>query len=236
MKTFLKKQLKALDINLSDKQIDKFIRYRDLILEWNKKMNLTAITEEKEMVNKHFIDCLALAKYTNLRSDASVIDIGTGAGFPGIPMKILYPDLKITLLDSLNKRITFLKTVVKDLELSDVELIHGRAEDFGQNVQYRERFDYTFSRAVASLNILSEYSLPFLKIGGKFIPMKSKKSDEEIENSKKALEILGGKLISEKDFVIPNTDLYRNVLIIEKIKKTPKKYPRRPGKPNKSPL
>jgi len=236
MKQYFKSLLIESDISLTDMQIDQFLLYMDLLIEWNNKFNLTAITEPKEIITKHFIDCLLLAKHSNIKEDASIIDIGTGAGFPGIPLKIFYKDLKVTLLDSLNKRITFLDEVVNQLNLTDVELIHGRAEDFGQDEDYRESFDYTLSRAVAELNVLSEYSLPFLKIGGRFVSMKSKKTNEEIENAKNAIEILGGSLESIKEFTIPNSNMSRSLVSILKISNTPSKYPRKSGKPTKKPL
>jgi 16S rRNA (guanine527-N7)-methyltransferase len=225
-----------LGITLSEKQLLQFSKYKNLLLEWNSKMNLTAITDEKEIVVKHFIDCLALAKYSNLKPDSTVIDVGTGAGFPGIPIKILYPELKITLLDSLNKRINFLQVVVDELELENVELIHGRAEDFGQDVDYREKFEYCLSRAVASLNILTEYSLPFIEKNGYFVPMKSEKTEEEIKNAENALKVLGGEIKGINKFNIPGSSDKRTTILIKKVGDTPSKYPRKAGKPTKSPL
>ena len=224
------------------------MKYYELLVEWNQVMNLTAITDFDEVLKKHFIDSLSLIKVYNvnskmnseisseLNSSISIIDVGTGAGFPGIPLKIAFPELKITLLDSLNKRINFLNTIIEELGLEDIETIHGRAEDFSKKGMLREKFDLCVSRAVANLSTLSEYCLPYVKVGGKFISYKSEKITEEIEIAKKAVSVLGGKIEDQVEFMIPNSDIYRNLVVINKNKKTPDKYPRKAGIPAKSPI
>ena len=197
-------------------------------------MNLTGITEPKEVILKHFIDSLTILKYIN--ENGSVIDVGTGAGFPGIPLKIVEDSLEITLLDSLNKRINFLNEVIENISLDKTKTIHGRAEDFGQDAAYREKYDVAVSRAVAPLNILLEYMLPFVKVGGKCICMKGSNCDEEIENAKNAIEILGGKIEKTEKFNLPNSDNNRTILVIKKTKKTSVQYPRKAGIPTKNPL
>ena len=233
---YFKEGLSQLEIKLSGRQIEQFIRYYEMLIEWNKLMNLTGITEYEDVINKHFIDSLSLVKATDIAGISSVIDIGTGAGFPGIPLKIAFPHLNIVLLDSLNKRINFLNAVIEELGLENIRTIHGRAEEFAQKEEYRECFDLCVSRAVANLSSLTEYCLPYVKEGGKFIPYKSGKIDEELANSKNAIFILGGKLEKEVEFELPRTDMSRNLVVIEKVKKTPKKYPRKAGLPTKEPL
>lgn len=233
---YFEEGLSQLEIKLSGRQIEQFIRYYEMLIEWNKLMNLTGITEYEDVINKHFIDSLSLVKATDLAGISSVIDIGTGAGFPGIPLKIAFPHLNIVLLDSLNKRINFLNAVIEELGLENIRTIHGRAEEFAQKEEYRECFDLCVSRAVANLSSLTEYCLPYVKEGGKFIPYKSGKIDEELANSKNAIFILGGKLEKEVEFELPRTDMSRNLVVIEKVKKTPKKYPRKAGLPTKSPI
>ena len=225
---------KLLKIGLIEEQskITKLFDYMQILLEWNTKMNLTAITEEKEIIQKHFIDSLTIANYCSI---GRIIDVGTGAGFPGIPIKIWNQDTEITLLDSLNKRVLFLKEIIKRLELKEINAIHGRAEEIAIKEQFREKYDIAVSRAVAPMNILLEYMLPFVKIGGKCICMKGP-NIEELENSKKALEILGGKIIKIEELNLPETEIKRNIIIIEKEKKTPKQYPRKAGKPSREPL
>ncbi len=225
---------KLLKIGLTEEQskITKLFDYMQILLEWNVKMNLTAITEEKEIIQKHFIDSLTIASYCYA---GKIIDIGTGAGFPGIPLKIWNQNVEITLLDSLNKRVLFLKEVIKKLELKKINAIHGRAEEIAIKEQFREKYDIAVSRAVAPMNVLLEYMLPFVKIGGKCICMKGP-NIEELENSKKALKILGGKVIKIEELNLPETEIKRNIIIIEKEKKTPKQYPRKAGKPSKEPL
>lgn len=227
-----------LGITLSERQTEQFYRYYELLIEWNKVMNLTAITELEDVVSKHFIDSLSLIRAVkNLPEiEASVIDVGTGAGFPGIPLKIAFPKLKITLLDSLNKRIKFLNQVIEELELTDVETIHGRAEDFGRDAAYREQFDYCVSRAVANVATLSEYCLPFVRVGGMFIPYKSGKIDEELEAGKKAIGILSGNVVHVERFRLIGADADRALVLIEKTGKIGKKFPRKAGLPSKEPI
>lgn len=227
---------KSLDINLTDSQIRQFLTYCEMLAEWNKVMNLTAITDYDDVMKKHFIDSLSLVKAYDVSQKKTVIDVGTGAGFPGLALKIAFPNLKITLLDSLNKRIQFLNEVIKELNLSDVETIHGRAEDFARPEKLREKFDLCVSRAVANLSVLSEYCLPFVKVGGEFISYKSEKIAEEMDGAQKAISLLGGKIKNQVEFQLPDSDIYRNLFVIEKVKSTPKKYPRKAGLPSKEPL
>lgn len=228
--------LEKLNITLSDKQIEQFMKYYELLVEWNSFMNLTAITEFDEVCKKHFVDSVSLIKAMDLSKELSVIDIGTGAGFPGIPLKIVFPNLKITLLDSLNKRIKFLDTVIEELALANINTLHGRAEDFAKPGKLRETYDLCVSRAVANLSTLSEYCLPYVKVGGFFISYKSEKIDEESEAAKKAISVLGGKVKDQVAFTLPDSDIYRNLYMIEKVKETNKKYPRKAGLPSKEPL
>lgn len=230
--------LKEFNIELTDNQIMQFHQYYELLVEWNSFMNLTAITEWDEVVSKHFIDSLSLIRVINDISskDYSIIDVGTGAGFPGIPLKIAFPNLKITLMDSLNKRINFLNEVIGKLGLFDITAIHGRAEEIGQNSLYRGSFDIVVSRAVANMTVLSELCLPLAKTGGRFVSYKSTKIDEEFSNATKAIDILGGKYIMQSEFSLPDSDIYRNLFVIDKVKETPKKYPRKPGTPSREPL
>lgn len=227
---------KKMSIQLNKEQLIQFQKYYELLVEWNKVMNLTAITEYKEVVDKHFIDSLSIEKAVDLNIIEKVIDVGTGAGFPGIPLKIVYPHLKITLLDSLNKRINFLNVVISKLKLENIEAIHGRAEDIAKDKKYREQFDISVSRAVANLSTLSEYSLPFVKVGGLFISYKAEKADEEIKKAEKAVSVLGGKIEKIIKFQLPETDIGRTLVKINKIKTTAKRYPRKAGLPSKEPL
>lgn len=226
--------LMALNLKLDDSQIKNFYDFMNLLIEKNKVMNLTGITEPKEVILKHFIDSLTVLKYIN--ENDNIIDVGTGAGFPGIPLKIAENSLEITLLDSLNKRINFLNELIEKINLNKVKTIHGRAEDFGQDFKYREKYDVAVSRAVAPLNVLLEYMLPFVKVGGKCICMKGSNCDEEIENSRKAIEILGGKIEEIKKFNLPNSDNNRTIFIIKKVQKMSRQYPRKAGIPTKNPL
>ncbi len=244
LETFLS-DLNELHIELSEKQLSQFLAYYEMLVEWNKVMNLTAITDFDEVCKKHFIDSLSLVKaYDVIFSDdiqsglssVSVIDVGTGAGFPGIPLKIAFPDLKITLLDSLQKRVNFLQTVIDELSLQEIEAIHGRAEDFAKKGKLREKYDICISRAVANLSTLSEYCLPYVKVGGYFISYKSEKITEEMQNAEKALSVLGGSVEKQVEFMIPASDIYRNLVVIHKIKETPALYPRKAGVPSKNPL
>ena len=230
------KDLAELGIELTDRQIEKFLLYYEMLVEWNGFMNLTAITEYDEVMKKHFIDSLSLIKAYDLNQEKKVIDIGTGAGFPGLVLKIAFPQLEITLLDSLNKRIQFLDAVIQNLSLTGVETVHGRAEDFAKPEKLRECFDLAVSRAVSNLSTLSEYCLPFVKQGGYFISYKSEKISEETEAAKNAITLLGGKIRKQVDFTLPDSDIYRNFLLIEKVSVTPKKYPRKAGLPSKEPL
>ncbi len=230
------KGLEELEIKLSDEQINQFINYYDLLIEWNKVMNLTAITDFNEVINKHFLDSLLLKREINMSNNLSLIDVGTGAGFPGIPLKIAFPNIEVVLLDSLNKRISFLNEVIDELELKRIKTIHGRAEDYGRDPLYRENFDLCVSRAVSNLVSLSEYCIPFIKTGGKFISYKSESVDSELNDSKKAIELLGGQLIKKSVIRLPNTDIDRAFIIIEKTKSTPKRYPRKAGTPTKEPI
>lgn len=230
------KDLSELHITLSDVQVEQFLLYYEMLVEKNKVMNLTSITEFEEVIKKHFIDSLSLVKAFDLQSDISLIDIGTGAGFPGIPLKIAFPDLKVTLMDSLNKRIDFLNEVISALELNDMETIHGRAEDFAKPDLLREKFDLCLSRAVANLSTLSEYCLPYVKLGGKFISYKSEKVLEEMKDAEYAINILGGEVEDQIIFTLPDSDLYRNLFVIKKLYETPARYPRKAGMAAKKPL
>ena len=228
------KYLAKMNISLLKEQYGQFYAYMELLIEWNEKMNLTAITDPKEIILKHFVDSLTIAKY--VKEDKSIIDMGTGAGFPGIPIKIYRKDIKVVLADSLNKRIKFLDEVIDKLKLENVETIHCRAEELGKNKQYREKFDYATSRAVANLSTLSEYLIPFVKLNGKCIFMKTIEVEEELEKAKKAIKTLGGKIEKVDKFEIPESDLGRSIIIVKKEKITPSKFPRKPGTPAKEPL
>lgn len=223
-----------IDIKFTEEQVNQFYKYMNLLLEWNEKINLTAITDPNEVILKHFIDSLTINKY--IKENSTLADVGTGAGFPGIPLKILRPDLKITLVDSLNKRINFLNEVINKLNLVNIETVHSRIEDFGKDKKYRESFDFVTARAVANLAVLSEYLLPIAKVGGQCVCMKGSSVEEELSNGKNAIKVLGGKIKIIDEFVLPDSDMSRNVIIIDKIKNTPNKYPRKAGIPVKEPL
>ncbi len=226
--------LNVIGIALSDEQLQQFITYYEMLVEKNKVMNLTAITDFDEVLEKHFEDSLSLIQAVDLRKPQTVIDLGTGAGFPGIPLKIAFPELKVTLADSLNKRILFLDDVIQELGLKGIETVHGRAEDLAKNIKFREQYNLCVSRAVANLSTLSEYCLPFVKIGGKFVSYKSGECDEEVAASKSSVFLLGGKIVDVKKFELGESK--RAFVIIDKVSGTPKKYPRKAGTPSKDPL
>ncbi len=228
--------LNHLEICLSESQIESFLTYYEMLAEWNQVMNLTAITEYKDVMKKHFIDSLTLVKAYDVTKETFVIDVGTGAGFPGLALKIAFPKLNVTLLDSLNKRIKFLDEVIEKLDLKGVETIHGRAEDFAKPGKLREKYDLCVSRAVANLSTLSEYCLPFVKKGGLFISYKSDKAFEEAAAAENAVLVLGGKIKEQIEFQLPYSDMYRTFVIIEKKNNTPKQFPRKAGLPGKEPL
>lgn len=230
------KYLEQLDISLTEQQYEQFYLYYELLTEKNKVMNLTAITDFDEVIVKHFIDSLSLVKVYELKKAARILDLGTGAGFPGIPLKIAFPELELVLLDSLNKRVRFLGEVIDALGLNKITAIHGRAEELGRKKEYRESFDLCVSRAVANLASLSEYCIPFVKPGGHFISYKSGKIQEEVENSTRAIHKLGGNVKKIETFCLPDTDIERAFVLIEKVKYTPSQYPRGAGKPVKEPI
>lgn len=223
-------------LSFDEDKYNKFMIYKDMIKEWNEKINLTAITEDDEIIKKHFIDSIKVFKIDELKASKRIIDIGTGGGFPGIPMKIMNPECEIVLLDSLNKRINFLNKVIKELKLENIEAVHGRAEDFVKENNCRESFDAVVSRAVANLTVLSEFCLPYVKIGGYFIALKGPAIEEEMNDAKNALKILGGKVERIEEVTIEGSDLNHNLVVIKKIKETPKKYPRKAGMVTKNPL
>lgn len=233
-KKTLQKQCKALEIEVEDKKQEQFYCYMELLQKWNENINLTAITEPEEVLQKHFVDSLTIMSYIN--KNEKIIDVGTGAGFPGIPLKIAKEEVEITLLDALNKRLNFLNEVIQTLELSKIETVHLRAEEAGKNKDLREKFDVSVSRAVAPLSVLVEYLLPLVKINGICICMKGSNIEEEIANSKKAIEILGGKIEKIEEFTLPDSDVKRSIIIIKKVSQTPSKYPRKPGTPSKEPI
>lgn len=236
MSQIFENKLNALGIILTDTQKEQFDKFYEILVEWNKVMNLTGITDYEEVNEKHFVDSVSLVKAINIEKVDTVIDIGTGAGFPGIPLKIAFPHLKVVLLDSLNKRINFLNEVINELGLTEIKTIHGRAEDYAKQAEYREQFDICVSRAVANLSTLSEYCIPYVKVGGMFIPYKSGEIDEEVQQAKKAIHILGGKLDEVIKFQLPDTEINRSFVKINKIQNTTKKYPRKAGLPAKEPL
>lgn len=224
------------NINLSNEQVEQFIIYKNLLQEWNNKINLTAITDDMEIIKKHFIDSISIVKSGLLRDNMSLIDVGTGAGFPGIPIKIIMPGIRVVLLDSLNKRITFLNEVIKELKLSNIETIHGRAEELGKNKKYREKFDISTARAVANFSVLSEYCIPYVKVNGYFIAMKGPSIDEEFESGKNAIGVLGGKFVEIIKAEIPGENFNHNIVIVEKVRRTDEKYPRKFVQIEKKPI
>ena len=231
-----KKGLKELNLVLDKNQLNQFIKYYEILVEWNSFMNLTTITEFDEVILKHFLDSISIVKGVDFSKMHTVIDVGTGAGFPGIPLKIVYPHLRITLLDSLNKRIKFLNEVILSLNLEEIKTIHGRAEDYAKQLEYRESYDLCVSRAVANLSSLTEYCLPYVKTGGTFISYKSGTVQEEAKEAEKAIKILGGQLKDITYFQLPDSEIDRSLVIIDKKKPTPGKYPRKAGTPLKEPL
>jgi 16S rRNA (guanine527-N7)-methyltransferase len=232
----LKKGLEDLGITASDKVLNNFNIYREILVDWNQKMNLTGIEDEKEVYIKHFLDSVSSVKDNYIKDGVSIIDVGTGAGFPGLPLRICLENIKLTLLDSLNKRINFLQEVSNSLELDNIEFIHGRAEDFGKLEEYREQYDIATARAVAGLPILMEFCVPFIKVGGHFVCLKGPNANLELEESKAAMEALGIEFVDKIDVELPETDLNHNILVFKKVKSTPDKYPRKAGKPSKTPI
>ena len=230
----MEEKARKIEITLNEEQIQQFYRYMQMLIEWNEKINLTAITDPEEIILKHFIDSLTIAN--KIKENSSIIDIGTGAGFPGIPLKIYNNTYKILLVDSLQKRVNFLNEVIEEIKLKDIEAIHGRAEELGNKKEYRENFDYATSRAVANLSTLVEYLMPFVKIDGECICMKGSNIEEELENAKDAINLLGGKIVKKESFDLANTDNKRTIIEIKKEKNTPKKYPRKAGVPSKNPI
>lgn len=223
-----------INIDINEEQINRFYDYMNLLIEWNKKINLTAITDYNEIILKHFVDSLTINKY--IKENNYVVDVGTGAGFPGIPLKIIRDDIKIVLVDSLNKRINFLNEVIKELNLKNIETVHARAEEFGKNKKYRQKFDIATSRAVANLSTLSEYMIPLVKINGRCICMKGKEIKEELKDSLNAIKVLGGKVENVEEFELADNDINRSIIYILKEKDTPNKYPRKAGTPSKDPI
>lgn len=228
--------LAAKGINLSSQQIQQYETYYSTLVEWNEKMNLTAITSKPEVYLKHFYDSISAAFYFDFKQPLHICDVGAGAGFPSLPIKIAFPELNITIVDSLNKRIGFLEHLSKELGLEHVHLIHDRAETFGQKKEHREQYDVVTARAVARLSVLSELCLPLVKVGGTFVAMKGASADDELDAGKKAISILGGNIQQSYSFTLPQEESERNIIIINKQKATPKKYPRKPGTPNKTPI
>lgn len=234
--TSLIKGVEQLGFSLEKRQLEQFYRYYEILIEKNKVMNLTAITEYEEVIQKHFLDSISIVLWSGFKKNASVIDVGTGAGFPGIPLKIAFPDLQVLLLDSLKKRVNFLNEVIDELGLSQITAVHGRAEDFARKADYREKFYLCTSRAVANLSTLSEYCMPFVKVGGYFVSYKSGKVEEELLQAKKAISVLNGRVEDTVSFLLPGTDIERALIVVRKEKEVFVKYPRKAGMPSKEPL
>lgn len=232
----IKTECENIGLEINEEKYNKFIQYKDLMKEWNEKINLTAITDDREIIIKHFVDSIKALQFKNLNGSVKIIDVGTGAGLPGIPIKIMNDNAEVLLLDSLQKRINFLNEVIEKLELEGIKTIHGRAEDLGTNLSYREKFDVAISRAVANMAVLAEFCLPFVKKNGYFIALKGPAVQEELNEAKKAISILGGKIEEVVQIDFKDSDLKHNLVIIKKIKGTPKQYPRRAGTANKKPI
>ncbi len=232
----LKQGIQDFGLEANETVLNNFQKYRELLVQWNQKMNLTGIEDEKEVFIKHFLDSISTVTNGYVQNEMSLIDVGTGAGFPGLPLKICLPELKVTLLDSLNKRINFLQEVAKEIQIDDIEFIHGRAEDFGKKEEYREQFDIATARAVAGLPVLMEFCVPFIKVGGYFVCLKGPNANLELEESKAAMEVLGVEYIEKIDIKLPEIDLHHNILVFKKIRNTPSKYPRKAGKVSKNPI
>ncbi|WP_100401291.1 16S rRNA (guanine(527)-N(7))-methyltransferase RsmG [Bacillus sp. FJAT-42315] len=230
------KLLEEKGVHFSPSQLEQFDLYYELLVEWNEKMNLTAITEKEEVYLKHFYDSLSAAFYYDFSGELTVCDVGAGAGFPSIPLKIAFPNLRVTIVDSLNKRITFLNHLANELKLENVHFFHDRAETFGRLSEHREQYDIVMARAVARMSVLSELCLPLVKKDGVFLAMKAASAEEELQNGKKAITTLGGKVQETHSFTLPMEESDRTIMVIKKTKETPKKYPRKPGTPNKSPI
>lgn len=230
----LKENVESIGVSLNENMLGQFYNYKKLVIEWNEKINLTAITDDLEFIIKHFVDSITSSKY--IEKGKTIIDIGTGAGFPGIPLKILNKDNKIILFDSLNKRLKVLEDIIEKIKLTNVETLHGRAEETFKNKEHREKYDIAVSRAVASLNVLAELMLPSVKVGGICICMKGNNAEVEIEEAKKAIKELGGEIEKVEKIVLPELNLERNIIVIKKVKQTPKQYPRKPGTPQKEPI
>lgn len=235
-KDILRKGIEELGISVNDKILQDFKVYREVLVDWNQKMNLTGIEEEREVYIKHFLDSISAITNNYIKDGMSIIDVGTGAGFPGLPLRICLKNVKLTLLDSLNKRINFLQEVSAKVGIDDIEFIHGRAEDFGKDENYREKYDIATARAVAGLPVLIEFCAPFIKLGGYFVCLKGPNANLELEEAKKAIEIMGLKFVEKIDVKLPELDLSHNILVFKKIKNTPEKYPRKAGKPSKNPI
>lgn len=232
----MSKACESVGVEFNEDKYNKFIKYKELLQEWNEKINLTAITDDEGIIKKHFIDCIKAYSLDEFKSAKNVIDVGTGAGFPGIPLAIIRDDLEVTLLDSLNKRINFLNLVITQLNLKNVNAIHSRAEDGARNADFREKFDIATSRAVANMSVLSEFCLPYVRVGGNFIALKGPSVDEELVVSKNAIGTLGGKLVQVKKIDIEDTELQHNLVVVKKVKETSKTYPRKAGIISKKPI
>lgn len=232
----IKTECENIGLEVNEDKYNKFIQYKDLMKEWNEKVNLTAITDDREIIIKHFVDSIKAFEFKKLNSTIKIIDIGTGAGLPGIPIKIMNDNAEVLLLDSLQKRINFLNEVIDKLKLKDIKTIHGRAEDFGINLSYREKFDVAISRAVANMSVLAELCLPFVKKNGYFVALKGPAVQQELDEAKKAISVLGGKIEEVVQVNFKDDELKHNLVIIKKIKGTPKQYPRRAGTITKKPI